>query len=60
MTEKQAVEIIDKVRTSSPFTMGLSTEKFIEDFRKRYALIFSEVIPNNVIDVAKAIKVIEN
>lgn len=59
MTESQAIEIINKIRCSNSFTMGLSIEEYIKKFRKQYLKIYGIVVPNNVIDVAKVIKTLQ-
>jgi len=52
MTYDQAIEIINKNRIESPFTMGLSLNEFIEDFRKRYLRINNMVLSSDYIDIA--------
>lgn len=56
MTEKQAIEIIDKVRIGNSFTMGLSTEEFIQDLRKRYLQMYNIVLPANYVEIAKELQ----
>lgn len=59
MTKDEAINIINDVRFSNPFTMGLDIEQYIKQFIKRYALINGVIIPNNVIEVAKVIKTLK-
>lgn len=60
MTEKDAIKIIDEIRCSNSFTMGLSIDEYIESFSKRYAKMTGIIIPHNVIAVAKIIKTLNN
>lgn len=56
MTERDAIKIIDEIRCSNPFTMGLSIDEYIESFAKRYAKMTGVIIPHNIIAVAQIIK----
>ena len=60
MTEKDAIKIINEVRYSNPFTMGLTIDEYINSFQKRYAKITGVIIPHNVIEIAKIIKSFNN
>lgn len=55
MSLEKAIEIINEERIGNPFTMGLSIDEFIDGFRKRYTLIFNEIVPKDYISVAKCI-----
>lgn len=55
MTEQQAMDIINKARISNSFTMGQTTEEFIQNLRKRYLQIYNIVLPADHIEIAKVI-----
>lgn len=60
MNREKAIEIINKTRIENPFTMGLSIDEFIKQFRKRYSMIFGEIIPNDYIAIAECINKIDS
>lgn len=56
MTNEEAKKIIDAIRISNSFTMHLTTDEYIKDFRSRYLKIYGIIIPNNYISVAEVIQ----
>lgn len=60
MNYKEAIEIINKERISNPFTMGYSLDEFVDDFRKRYCIIFGEFLPKDYIEIATKMQNLEN
>lgn len=59
MKLSKAKKIIDEVRMDSPFTMHLTTDEFVEEFRKRYAKIYRVILPSDYVVIAKKIKEID-
>lgn len=55
ITEQEAIEIINKIRSSNSFTMGLTLDEYIDGFRKRYLKMFGKVLPNSYIEIAEII-----
>lgn len=60
MTNQEAIEIINKNRIKNPFTMGLSLNDFVEQFRRRYLIINNQVLSNNYIDIATTMLDLDN
>lgn len=56
MSKEEAIQIINEIRCSNSFTMGLNIDQYISDFIARYEKMTGIVIPNNVIDVAIVLK----
>jgi len=56
MTNEEAKKIIDAIRISNSFTMHLTIDEYIKDFRSRYLKMFGIIIPNNYISIAKIIE----
>lgn len=54
MTQQKAINIIDTVRCSNPFTMGLDTNQYIDNFKARWHMMFNETLETDE-DVAIAI-----
>lgn len=55
MNTKDAIKIIDQTRLSNSFTMGLTLDEFVSDFRKRYTKMFDIILPDNIITIAEII-----
>ena len=55
MNTEDAIKIIDQTRLSNSFTMGLTLDEFISDFRKRYIKMFDIILPDNIITIAETI-----
>lgn len=55
MNIEDAIKIIDQTRLSNSFTMGLTLDEFILDFRKRYTKMFDIILPDNIIIIAETI-----
>ena len=55
MNTEDAIKIIDQTRLSNSFTMGLTLDEFISDFRKRYTKMFDIILPDNIITIAETI-----
>ena len=55
MDEKTAITIIDNIRASNSFTMGLTLDEYVKDFRKRYAKMLGIILPNDLIKIAEII-----
>lgn len=56
MTEEQALEIINQVRINNPFTMGLTIDEFIQNFKKRYLQMHDVILPCDYVSIAKLIQ----
>lgn len=54
MTRNDAIKLINEVRCSNSFTMGLSTEEYIKTFKLRWRLMYNEELETEE-DVAIAI-----
>ena len=55
MNTEDAIKIIDQTRLSNSFTMGLTLDEFVSDFRKRYIKMFDIILPDNIITIAETI-----
>ena len=55
MNTEDAIKIIDQTRLSNSFTMGLTLDEFVSDFRKRYTKMFDIILPDNIITIAEII-----
>ena len=55
MNTEDAIKIIDQTRLSNSFTMGLTLDEFVSDFRKRYTKMFYIILPDNIITIAETI-----
>ena len=55
MNTEDAIKIIDQTRLSNSFTMGLTLDEFVSDFRKRYTKMFNIILPDNIITIAETI-----
>lgn len=55
MNTEDAIKIIDQTRLSNSFTMGLTLDEFVSDFRKRYTKMFDIILPDNIITIAETI-----
>ena len=55
MNTEEAIKIIDQTRLSNSFTMGLTLDEFVSDFRKRYIKMFDIILPDNIITIAETI-----
>ena len=55
MNTEDAIKIIDQTRLSNSFTMGLTLDEFVSDFRKRYTKMFDTILPDNIITIAETI-----
>ena len=55
MNTEEAIKIIDQTRLSNSFTMGLTLDEFVSDFRKRYIKMFDIILPDNIITMAETI-----
>lgn len=55
MNTEDAIKIIDQTRLSNSFTMGLTLDEFVSDFRKRYTKMFDTILPDNIITIAEII-----
>ena len=55
MNTEEAIKIIDQTRLSNSFTMGLTLDEFVSDFRKRYTKMFNIILPDNIITIAETI-----
>lgn len=60
MNEKEAIEIINRVRISNSFTMCQTLDEFIKGLRERYLKMYSIILPNDYISIAELILQIEN
>lgn len=56
ITKEEAIKIIHEIRSKSPFTMSMSTEEYVDFFRRNYAVIFNEILPHDIIIVATKMK----
>lgn len=54
MTKMEAIEIINNIRCSNSFTMGLSIDEYIRDFKKRWKMMYNENLETEI-EVAIAI-----
>ena len=54
MTKMEAIEIINSIRSSNSFTMGLSIDEYIRDFKKRWKMMYNENLETEI-EVAIAI-----
>ena len=55
MNTEEAIKIIDQTRLSNSFTMGLTLDEFVSDFRKRYIKMFDIILRDNIITIAEII-----
>lgn len=55
MNTEEAIKIIDQTRLSNSFTMGLTLDEFVSDFRKRYTKMFNIILQDNIITIAETI-----
>lgn len=53
MTHKDALEIINQIRISNSFTMGLSVDEYVEQFKARWELMYDEKLVTEI-DVVNA------
>ena len=54
MTKMEAIKIINNIRSSNSFTMGLSVDEYIRDFKKRWKMMYNENLETEI-EVAIAI-----
>ena len=54
MTKMESIEIINSIRSSNSFTMGLSMDEYIRDFKKRWKMMYNENLETEI-EVAIAI-----
>lgn len=55
ITKEEAIKIIDKVKSNNSFTKHMTTDEYIDFFRKNYAKIFKRILRHDVVEVAKII-----
>ena len=48
MTKMEAIEIINNIRSSNSFTMGLSIDEYIRDFKKRWKMMYNENLETEI------------
>ena len=55
LNKEKAIEIINEVRSSNPFTACQTLEEYVKGFVKRYRVLFEEELKISYEEIAKII-----